>query len=127
MTSDDIVADHYERADLVASIAAAAEAAGLSIDTLTEPDLAPVGEFHVGGRAEKASVDADDERILERLRPWLTRDGLHFVGIDVIGGLLTEVNVTSPTGIQEMNALDGTCYEERVIERVERRIEERAD
>jgi glutathione synthase len=82
--------------------------------------------LHVGGRAEKATVDADDERILERLRPWLARDGLHFVGIDVIGGLLTEVNVTSPTGIQEMNALDGACYEERVIERVERRIEELA-
>ncbi|MEN8161102.1 MAG: glutathione synthase, partial [Myxococcota bacterium] len=81
--------------------------------------------LHVGGRAEKAGVDTDDERILERLRPWLARDGLHFVGIDVIGGLLTEVNVTSPTGIQEMNALDGARYEERVIERVEQRIAER--
>ncbi len=81
--------------------------------------------LHVGGRAEKAGLDADDRRILERLAPWLARDGLHFVGIDVIGGLLTEVNVTSPTGIQEMNALDGARYEERVIERVERRIAER--
>jgi glutathione synthase len=82
--------------------------------------------LHVGGRAEKAEIDADDRRILERLAPWLVRDGLHFVGIDVIGGLLTEVNVTSPTGIQEMNSLDGERYEERVIERVERRISERA-
>jgi glutathione synthase len=81
--------------------------------------------LHVGGRPEKASVDADDLRIVERLRPWLARDGLHFVGIDVIGGRLTEVNVTSPTGIQEMNALDGARYEERVIERVEQRIAER--
>jgi glutathione synthase len=81
--------------------------------------------LHVGGRPEKATLDAEDHRIVERLRPWLARDGLHFVGIDVIGGRLTEVNVTSPTGIQEMNALDGACYEERVIERVEQRIAER--
>jgi len=81
--------------------------------------------LHVGGRPEKATLDADDRRILERLRPWLERDGLFFVGIDVIGGLLTEVNVTSPTGIQEMNTLDGACYEERVIERVEKRLSER--
>jgi glutathione synthase len=82
--------------------------------------------LHVGGRPEKASVDAEDRRILERLAPWLARDGLSFVGIDVIGGRLTEVNVTSPTGIQEMNAFDGARYEERVIERVEQRIAERA-
>ncbi len=75
--------------------------------------------LHVGGRPQQAALDADDRRIVERLRPWLERDGLHFVGIDVIGGRLTEVNVTSPTGIQEMNALDGARYEERVLDRVE--------
>jgi glutathione synthase len=78
--------------------------------------------LHVGGRPERAGLDADDLRIVERLRPWLERDGLHFVGIDVIGGRLTEVNVTSPTGIQEMNALDGACYETRVLERLEKAI-----
>ena len=81
--------------------------------------------LHVGGRAEKAGIDAADLRILDRLRPWLERDGLFFVGIDVIGGRLTEVNVTSPTGIQEMGRLDGVRYEERVIERVEQRVAER--
>src|SRR5262245_5509516 len=75
--------------------------------------------LHVGGRPQKAALDEADRRIVERLRPWLERDGLHFVGIDVIGGRLPEVNVTSPTGIQEMNALDGVRYEERVLERVE--------
>jgi glutathione synthase len=75
--------------------------------------------LHVGGRPQKAALDEDDRRIIERLRPWLERDGLHFVGIDVIGGRLTEVNVTSPTGIQEMNTLDGVRYEERVLERIE--------
>jgi glutathione synthase len=77
--------------------------------------------LHVGGRAVKTALDAHDLRIVERLRPWLQRDGLFFVGIDVIGGKLTEVNVTSPTGIQEMNALDGARYEERVLEAVERK------
>jgi glutathione synthase len=81
--------------------------------------------LHVGGRPQKASVDEADRRILARLRPWLLRDGLHFVGIDVIGGRLTEVNVTSPTGIQEMNALDGARYEERVLERIEAALAER--
>jgi len=78
--------------------------------------------LHVGGRPERALLDEDDRRIIDRLRPWLERDGLHFVGIDVIGGLLTEVNVTSPTGIQEMNALDGARYEQRVLERVEAQL-----
>jgi glutathione synthase len=77
--------------------------------------------LHVGGRAARASLDERDLRIVERLAPWLRRDGLFFVGIDVISGLLTEVNVTSPTGLQEMSALDGVRYEERVLERLESR------
>jgi glutathione synthase len=75
--------------------------------------------LHVGGRAVKAALDADDRRIVETIRPALLRDGLFFVGIDVIGGKLTEINVTSPTGVQEINALDQTTLETRVIERVE--------
>jgi glutathione synthase len=75
--------------------------------------------LHVGGKAAAATLDERDRRIVERLRPWLERDGLFFVGIDVIDGLLTEVNVTSPTGLQEMNALDGARYEERFLDRVE--------
>ncbi len=78
--------------------------------------------LHVGGKAAKTSLDEHDRRIVEKLRPWLQRDGLFFVGIDVIGGWLTEVNVTSPTGIQEMNALDGCAYETRVLEAVEAKV-----
>ncbi len=78
--------------------------------------------LHVGGRAVKTALDEHDQRIVEKLRPWLVRDGLFFVGIDVIGGKLTEVNVTSPTGIQEMNALDSARYEERVLEAVEQKV-----
>jgi len=75
--------------------------------------------LHVGGKAARAQLDDADRRIVERLAPSLRRDGLFFVGIDVIGGKLTEINVTSPTGVQEINALDQTTLETRVIERVE--------
>jgi len=78
--------------------------------------------LHVGGRAERTSLDADDRRIVDALRPWLERDGLFFVGIDVIGGRLTEVNVTSPTGLQEINRLEGLSLESRVLERVEAQV-----
>ncbi len=75
--------------------------------------------LHVGGTAVRAPLDARDLHIVERLRPALQRDGLFFVGIDVIGGLLTEVNVTSPTGIQEIDALEGVSLEAHVIEAAE--------
>lgn len=79
--------------------------------------------LHVGGRAAKAAVDDADRRILEAVSPILRSEGLFFVGIDVIGGFLTEVNVTSPTGMQEIDALDGARLEERVIERVEQMLD----
>jgi glutathione synthase len=78
--------------------------------------------LHVGGRAERTGVTDADRRIVERIGPRLRADGLFFVGIDVIGDRLTEINVTSPTGIQEMGRLDGMAYEARVIDRVEARL-----
>jgi glutathione synthase len=77
--------------------------------------------LHVGGRAVRAQVESDDLRIVEALAPRLRADGLFFVGIDVIGGKLTEVNVTSPTGIQEINRLDGVQLERLVLDAVVRR------
>lgn len=71
--------------------------------------------LHLGGHAESASLDRRDREIIETLAPALREDGLVFVGIDVIGGKLTEVNVTSPTGIQEMSQFDGEDYAARVI------------
>jgi glutathione synthase len=79
--------------------------------------------LHVGGTPARAPLDDDDRRIVERIRPALQRDGLFFVGIDVIGGRLTEVNVTSPTGIQEIDALEKTRLELRVIEAAERKVQ----
>ena len=78
--------------------------------------------LHVGGRAVRASLDEADRRIIERIAPTLLRDGFFFVGIDVIGGYLTEINVTSPTGIQEVNALEGVALEQRVLDALERRL-----
>jgi len=82
--------------------------------------------LHVGGTPVRTALDAHDRRIVETLRPRLQRDGLFFVGIDVIGGRLTEVNVTSPTGVQEVNALEGVRLEERILARVEDRAARRA-
>ena len=67
----------------------------------------------------RTQLDDDDRRIVERLAPSLRRDGLFFVGIDVIGGRLTEVNVTSPTGVQEVNALEEVQLEARILDAVE--------
>jgi len=62
--------------------------------------------MHVGGSVAQADVDDTDRKIAAVLGPELVKLGLHFVGIDVIGGQLTEVNVTSPTGVQEIDVLD---------------------
>ncbi|MSP40130.1 MAG: glutathione synthase [Deltaproteobacteria bacterium] len=81
------------------------------------------GNIHVGGTCVKAPVTERDLEICAALAPLLRADGLYFVGLDVIGSFLTEVNVTSPTGIQEINALDGVCLESQVIDFVERKVE----
>jgi glutathione synthase len=81
--------------------------------------------LHVGGRPERATLDADDRKIVETLAPALCRDGLFFVGIDVIGGFLTEVNVTSPTGVQEINTLEDRCLEAEILDGAEARLRER--
>jgi glutathione synthase len=80
------------------------------------------GNIHVGGSTVKTPVTDRDRAICARLAPRLHADGLSFVGLDVIGDWLTEVNVTSPTGIQEINALDGVVLEAQVIDFVEQRI-----
>jgi glutathione synthase len=78
--------------------------------------------LHVGGRAQKSALDARDREICAALAPKLKADGLHFVGLDVIGGMLTEINVTSPTGMQEIDRLDGVKLEAQVIDWLERRV-----
>ena len=64
--------------------------------------------MHVGGRPEKIGLTPRDREICARIGPTLRDKGQIFVGIDVIGDWLTEINVTSPTGIQELERFDGT-------------------
>jgi glutathione synthase len=74
------------------------------------------GNMAVGGRVAAVDITARDREICAQLAPSLQRDGLIFVGIDVIGGYLTEVNVTSPTGIREIDRLNGVNLGKQVIE-----------
>lgn len=83
------------------------------------------GNIHVGGSCVKAEITARDRVIAQTLAPRLRRDGLYFVGLDIIGEYLTEVNVTSPTGIQEINALNGVRLEQTVIDFVEKNLQSR--
>lgn len=78
--------------------------------------------IHVGGRVEAAVLDDADHRIVTAVGPRLRADGLAFVGLDVIGGYLTEVNVTSPTGIQQASRLSGENLEAKVIAWLEKKL-----
>nr|WP_199309822.1 MULTISPECIES: glutathione synthase [unclassified Synechocystis] len=73
------------------------------------------GNMAVGGRVAPTTITPREAEICALLKPKLQADGLYFVGIDVIGGYLTEVNVTSPTGIREIDRLEGVCLGEKVI------------
>lgn len=74
------------------------------------------GNMAVGGSVEKVEVTDRDREICRQLAPTLARDGLYFVGLDIIGGYLTEVNVTSPTGVREADRLNNTRLGETVIQ-----------
>ncbi|MEW5894652.1 MAG: glutathione synthase [Candidatus Omnitrophota bacterium] len=79
-----------------------------------------------GGQCFPASVTGNDWKIIQWLRPGLIELGLFFVGIDIIGDYLIEINVTSPTCLQEINrAGNGLALEDRVIEFAERLAMER--
>lgn len=78
--------------------------------------------MHVGGRAEAASLTARDQEICERLGPELKARGLIFVGIDVIGDYLTEINVTSPTGIREVKNFGGPDIAVLIWEAIESKL-----
>jgi glutathione synthase len=74
------------------------------------------GNMAVGGRVAQVDITPRELEICTQLAPTLQRDGLVFVGIDVIGGYLTEVNVTSPTGIREIDRLNDISLGKQVIE-----------
>ncbi len=78
--------------------------------------------MHVGGRAFSTHLTDRDVEICETIGPDLKARGMIFVGIDVIGGYLTEINVTSPTGIQEINRFDDVKLEVDIWDAIERRL-----
>ncbi len=94
-----------------------------AVNRIPPPDDARAN-LHVGGRAEKATLTPRDLEICAAIGPTLRERGLVFVGIDVIGGHLTEINVTSPTGLQEIDRFDGVCLEARIWDAIERRFVE---
>ncbi|MGH1578495.1 glutathione synthase [Planktotalea sp.] len=75
--------------------------------------------MHVGGRPEKIGLSERDLEICARIGPLLREKGQVFVGIDVIGDYLTEINVTSPTGIQELERFDGVNIAEKIWQAIE--------
>ncbi len=77
--------------------------------------------MHVGGRPEKVDLTDRDREICARIGPLLKEKGQVFVGIDVIGDWLTEINVTSPTGIQELERFDGVNIAEKIWQAIEAR------
>ena len=72
--------------------------------------------FHSGGHPEKTSLTERDIEICEGLRQKLKEDGLYLVGIDIVGGYLTEVNTTSPTCVQEINFFTGKKLESLIVD-----------
>ena len=83
--------------------------------------------LHVGGRAEKAVLTKHEHEICEAIGPVLERAGLIFVGIDVIGDYLTEINVTSPTGLQEIDRFDDVSLEAQIWDVIESKIDRQSD
>ena len=77
--------------------------------------------MHVGARPEKTVITARDQEICDAIGPSLQENGLVFVGIDVIGGFLTEINVTSPTGIQEIDRFDNVNLSGLIWDAIEER------
>ncbi|MHB1843532.1 MAG: glutathione synthase [Deltaproteobacteria bacterium] len=89
--------------------------------------MAPTGDFRcnlrVGGEPRATTLDSRDRLICSRISPFLREAGLEFVGIDVIGGFLTEINVTSPTGLVELEHLGGSGATAQVVNHLERLVE----
>ena len=77
--------------------------------------------MHVGGRPEPIEMTTRDKEICARIGPELKARGLIFVGIDVIGDYLTEINVTSPTGIREVKRFGGPDGAALIWDAIERR------
>ncbi|MEM8849987.1 MAG: glutathione synthase [Pseudomonadota bacterium] len=82
--------------------------------------------MHVGGRPERIGLSDRDREICAAIGPRLRERGQIFVGIDVIGEWLTEINITSPTGLQELERFDGVNASAAIWQAIERRVDRTA-
>jgi len=89
------------------------------------PDGEARSNMHAGGRPEPCTLNKRDLEICAAIGPDLRQRGLIFAGIDVIGGYLTEINVTSPTGLQEIRRFDGVALEQDIWDAIEARLKAR--
>ena len=80
------------------------------------------GNMAVGGRVAQVDITEREKEICATVAPKLKADGLYFVGLDVIGGYLTEVNVTSPTGVREIDRLNNVSLGKQVIKWLEEKV-----
>ena len=92
--------------------------------------IPPPGEarsnMHAGGKPMRSTLTSREREICEAIGPTMVDKGLIFVGIDVIGDWLTEINVTSPTGIQEINRYDNVSIEGKIWDAIENRLSKTA-
>jgi glutathione synthase len=84
------------------------------------------GNMHVGAQVVACEINERDKEICTALSGRLKKEGLLFVGIDVIGGFLTEINVTSPTGMREIARLSGRLLERDLMDAVEEKLANRS-
>jgi glutathione synthase len=72
--------------------------------------------FSLGGTPQKTTLTAKEEELMSRLIPFFQKQGIHFAGLDVVNELLTEVNITCPTGIQQINRLENRKLEVEMVD-----------
>ena len=80
------------------------------------------GNLAAGGRGEGRPLTDRDREIAAEVGPWLKQNGMLFVGLDVIGDYLTEINVTSPTCVRELDAQFGLNIAGNLFDAIERRL-----
>ena len=80
------------------------------------PEGGFICNFHSGGSPKKTELDERDREICSGLKDYLTETGIYLAGIDIVGGMLTEINCTSPTCVREINRFEGVKLEREIVD-----------
>lgn len=75
-----------------------------------------MSNFGQGGTGYKTKITEKEKNIVKKLSPFLKKNNIHFAGLDIIDGYLTEINITCPTGLQHINKLENINLEKKVVE-----------